>query len=405
MTRAPSVYPLFVFGIARSGTNLIAGMLNSHGSIVLGLDPLMPFFKALRKAVVWELAPKAVAARFDPLSPFQDYYFDSHGPVLLDTTMAGSLDLPVDTATREELVAAVSSRAALESPRLGERLLGLTGNTFRKLCDDVLVKIAKAKKEENLAWAGTKEVWTAEFIPVLAKAYPHARFIMTLRDPRAVVASLAAQAALDPTQAAHSVSYLRHWRKQVSLYSAFQEDRSLAARIRLQRYESLVVHPEDEARALCDFLDVAYEPKMSQPTAPDGGPFIGNSSYGGLSGISSAPAEHWRETISPAARKAVEFHCGPEMIISAYPLEQDHPGTLDDAIWQYVREAHSAPGSWRSDGSNPERDTMAERYRWEILEKPALRRSTDTIRRHFLFESSYRRISKSFESDFRIVHV
>jgi len=405
MTRSSSAVPIFVFGVARSGTNLIAGMLNSHESIVLGLDPLMPFFKALRNAVVRERAPKAVVDRFDPLSPFQDYYFDADGPILLDSTMAGSMDLPLDPVTCQELVGAISARATLESPRLGERLTGLRGDTFRELCDGVLARIAETKQTGTPAWLGTKEVWTVEFIPVLAAAYPEARFIISLRDPRAVVASLAAQAALDPTQAAHSISYLRHWRKQVSVYSALQEDRSLATRIRLQRYESLVFHPEDEARAVCEFLSIPYAPKMLHPVGPDGGQLIGNSSYGGLSGISSEPAEHWRKTISPAARKAVEFHCGPEMVYSGYRLEEGQPGSLDDAVWQYVCEADRTPGSWRSDGCDPERDTMAERHRWEMLDRPASESSTEAIRRHFLIETSYRRIRESFESDVRVVHV
>lgn len=76
----PTSYsPLFVFGLARTGTNLLAGMLNAHGSVVLELDPLLPFLKASRNAIVQTCAPESVADRFDPLAPFQDYYFDPDG--------------------------------------------------------------------------------------------------------------------------------------------------------------------------------------------------------------------------------------------------------------------------------------------------------------------------------------
>lgn len=397
MGTSSSFSPLFVFGVARTGTNLIAGMLNAHGSVVLGLDPLMPLFKALRNAIVRECAPTSVAGRFDPSAPFQDYYFDSDGSVLLDTIMAGDMDLDLDPDTHQDVTDAIRTRASLESPQLGEQLVGLSGATFREVCDNVLERIACSSSGKKPIWVGTKEVWTVEFIPVLAAAYPEARFIVSQRDPRAVIASLVAQAAMDPTQSAHGVSYLRHWRKQVSVFSALLDDRALANRIRLQPYESLVRCPEDQATALCEFLAIPYTPEMLDPVTPEGRRFTGNSSYGSLAGISSEPAEHWRKVMTPAVRKAVEFHCGPEMVYSGYRLEERLPGALDDAVWQFVYEANDEPGSWRSDGCNPERDTVAEHHRWTLLNKLVGDCSEDEIRRHFLFESSYRRIRETME--------
>ena len=89
---------VFVFGIARSGTNLIAGMLNAHPKVALALDPLMPFFKALRNSVLMSDGDQRARENSSPESPFQDGYFDTGGYRHLDLIMAGKLDLAPGSA-------------------------------------------------------------------------------------------------------------------------------------------------------------------------------------------------------------------------------------------------------------------------------------------------------------------
>lgn len=105
--------------------------------------------------------------------------------------MSGSMNLCIDSVACEDIAKAMGARASLESPRLDEQLVGISGGTFRNLCDSALDRIACARNGENAVWVGTKELWTIEFIPVLAAAYPEARFVVTQRDPRVMIASLA----------------------------------------------------------------------------------------------------------------------------------------------------------------------------------------------------------------------
>ena len=74
----------FVFGIARSGTNLLARMIDRHPAAVCALDPLLPYFKFLRNGIVDLHAPAALRETFSPNAPLQDYYFQACGPALLD---------------------------------------------------------------------------------------------------------------------------------------------------------------------------------------------------------------------------------------------------------------------------------------------------------------------------------
>src|ERR1700704_4827686 len=80
---------LFVFGIARSGTNLLAGMLNARHDVYLALDPLLPFFKALQRALVVRTGDMALGERYTESGAFQDGYFDAAGRKLLDTVLSG----------------------------------------------------------------------------------------------------------------------------------------------------------------------------------------------------------------------------------------------------------------------------------------------------------------------------
>jgi len=68
---------------------------------------------------------------------------------------------------------------------------------------DVVKQIRKATRRK---WVGMKEVWIIEFLTPLARAYPEARFIVIMRDPRAVIASMQALARSDPSQLAHTIA-------------------------------------------------------------------------------------------------------------------------------------------------------------------------------------------------------
>jgi hypothetical protein len=91
--------PLFIFGIARSGTNLISGILNSHDKVIIALDPLMPFFKSLRDCHIEESGDKSLINNVKPDMPFQDGYFQSYGYKLIDLILKGTLDYPIKNKT------------------------------------------------------------------------------------------------------------------------------------------------------------------------------------------------------------------------------------------------------------------------------------------------------------------
>ena len=371
--------PLFVFGLARSGTNLLARMLDRHPSVSMALDPLLPLFRSLRNALVRTRAPDAVRQRFSPASSFQDYYFDSDGPALLDLILAAQADIPLNPVELVGLRKQSAERAALESPALGIHMDKLTGSNYGELLRSGLDIVAAVKP--GVRWAGSKEVWVLEYIPLLARLFPDARFIALERDPRAVIASLLAMAKKDPTQAAHPPSYLRHWRKQVALTHHFALDPSLKGRFRCISFERLATEPEAEAHKLCVELDIAFTPEMLRLSANG---WQGNSSFDHAGkDIHAETVDRWRQFLPERVIQTADYLCGPEMALTPYrPAGQPHI----DNVLAYLQEAGLQAGSWRSDSGDLLIDFGGEMVRHLIL-KSIDCPDMDLVRRCYLFEN------------------
>lgn len=383
-----SYRPLFLFGVARGGTNLVAGMLNARKDARLALDPLMPFFKRLRSAILEEKGDAALIARYPERAPFQDYYFDSLGPRLLDATMNGAIDLPL--AADAALAEAVAQRAALESEALPPLLAQVRARSFAEFLSGVIAAVAGHSGAAR-RWCGTKEVWTTEFIPVFARAMPHARFIVIRRDPRSILASLIGMMRRDETQTAHTISYMRHWRKEAAVLDTIVGDSLLRERVLTVRYEAITTMPERAAREICGFLDLPFDDAMLTPAAEDGTASRGNSSFGGMKGIADTSVARWRRVLDDDTLRAIECLCGPEMRAEGYELTNAWPVLPDAGVQRAAAEADANPGSWRSDSGDTAADLAHEQARWEMLAGRETPSSTD-ISRHFLFEPFFERL-------------
>lgn len=389
--------PLFVFGVARSGTNLLARMLDAHPLICVALDPLMPLFKLWRNLTVAHVAPADVVRAFDPASSFQDYYFSGIGPALLDLVLAAPSDQSVSRNAMEDIRVATCDRAALESPALAQRFAdwhatdigGLVGAAFA-----ILRAHFESLGKTDVAFVGVKEVWTFEFALPLACAIPRARFVAIHRDPRAVIGSLTTMMRADPSQAAHTVSYMRHWRKHVAVAQRLRAAPELAGRMLALRFEDLAAAPEEQGRRLANFLGLPFTELMLRP---GGGTWSGNSSFGRLrAAIDGDARERWRDHLSPAMTETVEFYCGPEMRLLGYPCGDESDAPSENVVRETLA-ADRAPGKWRSDSGDPLADLAWETLRRQLLARGPGDWPEEMVRRCFLFWDVYAELRASQE--------
>ena len=387
--------PVFIFGIARSGTNLLARLLDRHPAVAVALDPFLPWFKSLRNRIVASSGDARITADFDPLSAFEDYYFLSRGPATLDLITGSSAELRFAAGEEDALRAAVAARAALESPALAERLMRATGSDYRSYLDSALRIIGNSKAGGGCLWQGAKEVWAIDFLPLLARTYPKARFFVIERDPRAIVASLLAMAQRDATQGAHVVSYARHWRKFAAQARVYARDPAFGDRVQLVSYESLVRDAFTEAHRICAHLRLEFAPEMLDVSSEG---WAGNSSFGGNQDIYAGSLEQWQKTLSREVQDVVEFHCGPEMALTEYRTATAWKRGPIAALMRSVREAAARPASWRSDSGQVAYDFGGELLRHALVESDE-EFDARTLRETFLFPEILEAIRARHQSE------
>jgi hypothetical protein len=247
------------------------------------------------------------------------------------------------------------------------------------------LEIIVATKKNNILWHGVKEVWTSDYIPVLANAFPDAKFIINRRDPRAIIASLLEMKRKDSSQAAHTISYLRHWRKEAAILYKLKSNEELSKRIYINYYESLVTNPINSIRELGVFLELDSEDIMD---ARNDFNFINNnSSFDNAKGISKLSIDKWKTYLNLEMTKTIEYYCAPEMICENYSSVTPMPIKISNDISQQVKYENLNSGSWRSDSDDEENEIRNENLRWEMLGvKDSKSYEDDDIRRHFLFK-------------------
>src|SRR5207244_9858078 len=137
--------------------------------------------------------------------------------------------------------------------------------------------------------------------------FPDAKLLVTLRDPRAI---LATQIALEKTRRTKrfSVYYvIAHWRVAAKL----------ARRVRsgdvgglFIQFEQLVSEPANVMKDVCDYLEVAFDPNVVLTPTKIGQPWGGNSAAQiAFSQVSAEPASRWENELSEDEIGWVEWHC------------------------------------------------------------------------------------------------
>lgn len=307
----------------RSGTTLFARMLHAHGDVACASDPFRPFFNCFRDAVARDIG--ATVNDFDPLG---DYFANGAGVDLFESIQQATMERPFPDRMRDELREQIASHAEPFSPKITNRLDAVRGEAFRDVYDDLLSYIPAAYGSGTEEWEATKEVWTTEFTPVLARAYPEAKFLHVVRDPRAVCASKNVQ----ETTKYPWLFLIRQWRKLAILSHLYNVQ--LSDRVHVVRYEDLVRNPRDTAGGICDFLGVPLDEQMLNPSNyvdGSGEPWIQNTSYDESSAsFESDSIDKWKGILSDRERAYVEQLSYPEMSLYDYDVGEVSLGISDD---------------------------------------------------------------------------
>jgi hypothetical protein len=360
MTTGPK--HLFIFGIARGGTNLVARMLRQHSLVTVGLDATLPVLNAWRTEILFRTSYRGGPQSHVPAHP--DYYFSRRAHESLSSVLNWHEDVLFPQNLQKDVKSAVESRAGLENQLPRGAFEQVDASSARRAVDSVM----RATVGSGMpVWLGTKEVWAVDMIPTLAANFPDARFIVINRDPRAIINSLIKLSEVDPTQWAHVPSYLRHWRKQVAiLHEIIVMRTDLRDRLMVVRYEDLLEQPGPKARQMVGHLGIPWEEAVLHP---DGDQlWLGNSSGGPLKGtIDPLRAAGWQSTLETNCQHFVEALVKPEMGLAGYQASFQDPGAVASLVAEQLRLYDSNPGRWRSDSGNMAHETQSEIERISVF--------------------------------------
>ena len=340
--------PLFIAGPSRSGTAMMRSIVNGHPRI--GIAGETHFFDDLRARK--EFQGGAVAE--GSAAVCADYFR------ALDDRPYGMKGNPEGSP--------LSQQALIDRAR---ELGGRIDDYFQAYC------LAVADRNGKVIW-GEKTPRHIFRLTEMLTAFPEAKAICMVRDPRAVVASYRdwrnqgglnrdedenfANAIKEEEQRA-KISYniliiSMLWRATVN--SALKARKQFGAdRVRVVRYESLVDAPEAGVHEVCDWLGMDFHPEML--AIPMHNSSV--SAYEAKAGVSKSVAKRWAKALSPQEIYIVQRMAGGHLDEFDYE-RMDVPGASGAFIYEWLR----LPVAFvRSLSANRGRITSIVPYVWRRL--------------------------------------
>lgn len=230
MTPNAACSPIFVVGLPRSGSTLLSRLLNETSDIVCVND--LYFVQAVEADGCFSglLTPRQVNTLAETLLHVIATRSDTNREFI------GQFRL--DSTQREKILAEIIG-------------LGATGTlTWSSLMQGIMGRVAASVGKTR--WAD-KTPQNFLHVERLCQAFPTARFIYLLRDPRAVLLSYKyASGEGHDLRRYHPLAYALYWRMAVARYHELQA--TYGASMLLLRYEDLTGQQEATCRRLGDFL-------------------------------------------------------------------------------------------------------------------------------------------------------
>ncbi len=273
--------PIFVTGVPRSGTTLLAAMLGAHPRLVCG--PENYFFQCLA-----DVNARALCRRRDWPKAAVDFLY-SIGYV--GESMPANFGL-----TRPELTEALARR----EPSIPSILSGMLD--------------LYAERQGKRRWVEKTPghlLYTAE----IRRYYPDSPIIRIIRDPRDVARSL-----LKVSFGSGSLlGGIAAWRRYDELSAPFFE---VDSRSHTLRYEDLVCAPEATLRELCRAIGEDFDPAMLDTSESASLVNAANEPYKTkvAERVDASRAEAWREGLSEDELRLVEACVGDRLRAYGYSV-------------------------------------------------------------------------------------
>ena len=275
----------FIAGQAKSGTTLLVALLDNHPQLLV-----LPEETAYFPTVLTKYAPRGRRAQFDYLTKQSLANVLFGGPCKWGKRN-------YSTFPREQFLKAFE-HAAFDPANAQEDLLVLMVKAYAATLERPSYSVAH--------WV-EKTPANRNHIPEILRRFPHAKILVTMRDPRAI---LAAQIALEKTRKTGRFStyyVIAHWRVAARLARRVRDGEVPGLVV---PYERLVCEPARMMEEVCAYLEIDFDPDIVLTPTKVGQFWRGNSAARiNFSQISSEPATRWEGELSEDEIGWVEWHC------------------------------------------------------------------------------------------------
>lgn len=271
--------PIFVAGLERSGTSLIYALLASH-----------PRLAMTRRTNLWTY--------------FYGQYGDLSRPENFERCLAAMMKYK-------------RLRSLQPDPERVRREFWQGEPSYARLF--ALLERHYAEQMGKPRW-GDKSLNTERYADPIFAAYPQARILHMIRDPRDRYASAVTRWRVSRGGVGVGTAV---WLASVRL--AWHNVQRYPERYQIVRYETLVSQPEETLRQICAFIGEEYAPEMlamqGATAFRDEG---GNSSYGQHTPgrISTSSIGRFRNVMSARQIAFMQRAAGREMVSLHYPLAE-----------------------------------------------------------------------------------
>lgn len=318
---------LFVTGAMRSGTTLLDKLLSAHPQISIYSQPLPLLYSEVKKSFLGsryansQLGP--VLERYPLIDLFAEHYTP---PSEFVTFLAGFKLQPGQLRRVLEEMRTYSGQKTRPRQHFSlpeaSRSIGLL--------EFVEAYLRALDPEAGEKVIGSKETFCEEYIPFFLAG--GVKVVQTVRDPRAVLASLNYGAGRKYSgRRRPDLFNLRQWRKSVAFALAHRGHPGFLA----LRYEDLVRDPDRTLERVSSFLDVdSFPPGAHRRLRTyDGKVWRSNSSHAAPEELFTESIERYRELLEPKTDLFVQAVCFWEMRRLGYEVdlkEQAVQSVLDE---------------------------------------------------------------------------
>jgi hypothetical protein len=275
----------FIAGQAKSGTTLLVALLDGHPELLV-----LPEETAYFATVLTKYAPRGRRAQFDYLTKQSLSNVLFGGPCKWGKRSYA-------TFPRERFLQTFE-HAAFDPANAQEDLLVLMVKAYAATLERSLDTITR--------WV-EKTPANRNHVGAIVSRFPHAKILITLRDPRAI---LAAQIALEKTRQTGRFStyyVIAHWRVAAKLARRIRDAEVPGLVV---QYERLVHEPEKTMKEVCGYLEIDFDPETVLTPTKVGRFWSGNSAARiNFSQISTEPVTRWERELSDDEVGWVEWHC------------------------------------------------------------------------------------------------